>query len=68
MEQHSYREANSSSASETILFISCNPIVHYCVHKNPPLVPILSQINPVHAFLSYFLMLSSVGIFRNLNG
>ena len=36
----------ASEESDSILW---NPKFHYCLHKIPPLFPILGQINPVHA-------------------
>ena len=55
MEQSPSWEANWLSASQEIPHILWNPKVHYHIHKCPPPVPILSQLDPVHASASHFL-------------
>jgi hypothetical protein len=55
MEQSPSREANRFAASQEIPSVLWNPKVNYRIHKYPPPVPVLSQLNPVHTPTLHFL-------------
>jgi hypothetical protein len=55
MEQSRSREDDRFSASQEIPRVLRNPKFHHAIHKCPPPVPVLSQIDPVHAPTSHYL-------------
>jgi len=57
MQQNTSSEAKSFSDSQEIPGILLNTKVYYFLHISPPLIPIMSQINPVHAHKYLFFQL-----------
>jgi len=53
MEQSHSGEAKSHLACQKITRLLWNPEVHYPAHNSPPVVSILSQMNPAHNFPPY---------------
>jgi hypothetical protein len=63
MEQSPSSQANIHSASQEFSHLLWKTKFHYRVHKDLPLVPILSQMHTVHNFAPYFRNIHSNIIF-----
>jgi len=55
-------EANSSTDSQERLRILWNPNIYHRFYKSPPLVPVQSQINPIHTPHSILFLLTYITI------
>ena len=61
-------EANRFAASQEIPHILRNQNVHYRIHKCPPPIRILSQIDPVHTATSHFMKIYITNILPSMPG
>ena len=61
-------DANRFSGNQKIPRILWNTTVHYRIHKCPPPVPILRQLDPAHAHTSHFLIIHLNIIFSSAPG
>jgi len=59
---HQYKTMEVAQLVKKFPALLYNPIVHYRVHKSPPLLLILCEMNPVHNFPPYFLNIHCIGL------